>query len=128
VLAHRGGILLERYDGGPFSVDAITRFPTLREELEEDEGLLHLQMSTLARAVGRSVATGNVGLAKDIFAFVDQALRHPKASPEIENAVALSFIEPSDLRKSELGRTLLAGMPPTLKAVLLEQERLGGAS
>lgn len=127
LLPHGGGILLEQYDGAQVGPDAISKFPSLREEIEDADGLLHLQLSALARGVRDCILCGDIVLANEILSFVDSALCHPKASPEIENAVALSFVEPWELRQSEVGQALLAEMPATLKQVLLEQERRGGA-
>jgi hypothetical protein len=53
------GVLLEMYGNGEFSRDAVARFPGLREKLEEDADLLHVQMGTLAGAVRAAVHSGD---------------------------------------------------------------------
>lgn len=120
------GALLDRYDAKAFTKDAIARFPTLRDELERDGDLLHVQMSTLAAAVHSASDGGDHDLALDICRFLEERLSSPKIVSELENAAAISFVETRLLRKTERGRRLLEEMPPQLKALLAEQESRDG--
>ena len=92
------GILLETYGNEQFSRDVVQRFAELQEELRENADLLHVQMGTLARGVRSAVSSGDTELPLEICVFLDEALGQPRAVPEIENAVAISFVEARPLR------------------------------
>src|SRR5262245_12845222 len=86
-------VLADVYGNAQFSADAVSRFPSLRSDLEEDAELLHVQMGTLAGAVRVALNRGETQLPLEICAFLDEALKNPRAISEIENAVAISFVE-----------------------------------
>ena len=115
------------YGNAEFSRDVIERFPELRDDLEFDADLLHPQMGTLAAAVLHAIEKGDALLPQKICAFLDEALGKPYAIAEIENAVAISFVEPLQLRKSSAGRLLLRTMPDRVRKIIIEQEDRGGA-
>jgi len=121
-LPNHGGLLLDMYDNVKFSRDAVERFPQLREELEAEADLLHVQMATLAKAVLSWVSSGQTALALDVCAFVDEALGQPRAISEIENAVAISFVQLGDLRAAAGGGAVLRQLPIRVRRVLVEQE------
>jgi hypothetical protein len=112
------GQLLEMYDEASFSRDAIARFPTLNEELRENENQLHLQMAVLARAVYDALHRNDRMTAMQVFSFLEQTLRQPRAISEIPNAVATSFVELSELQRTDSGRRALDQMPERLKAAM----------
>ena len=99
------------YDGAALGHDAVQRFPKLQRNLEEADGLIHLIMSALAGAAREALASETPAAANDVFDFVAEALANPRASSEIENAVAISFIEARELRSSEAGCGALSAMP-----------------
>ena len=81
-------MLVREYDAKAFSDDVVARWGHLSEELAEDAELLHVQMGHLGRlCVARSE------LALDVLRFLDGAVRLPHASSEIENAIAISFLD-----------------------------------
>jgi len=125
-LADRKGVLVDAYGNAQFSRDVIARFPSLRD-LELDAELLYPQMGTLAAAVREAVLAGDTHLPLQICAFIGEALSKPNAIAEIENAVALSFVEAYELRRTTTGKAVLTLMPDNVRRVLLEQERRGGA-
>jgi hypothetical protein len=45
---------------------------------------------------------------------------------EIENAIAISFVQPFDLRPSAAGKLVLRAMPGSVRRILLEQEERAG--
>ena len=112
------GQLLEMYDAASFSRDAIARFPALSEELRENENQLHFQMAALARAVYDALHRNDKGTAIQVFSFLEQALRQPRAISEIANAVATSFVELSELQRTDTGRSAWDRMPERLKAAM----------
>ena len=117
----------DSYGNAQFSADAISRFPSLKADLEEDAELLHVQMGTLAGAVRVALARGETKHPLEICAFLDEALKNPRAISEIENAVAISFVEAKEFRLSKAGQEVLLGMPVSVRDVLLAQEARGGA-
>ena len=112
------GQLLEMYDAVLFSRDAIARFPALSEELRENENQLHLQIAVLARAVYEALHRNDTGIAIQVFSFLEQALIRPRAISEIANAVAISFVELCELRRTENGRISWDQMPERLKMTI----------
>ena len=106
-LPNKQGMLLDMYGNEEFSRDVIRQFPTLRAELKENAGLLHVQMSTLADAVRR---------------FLDDTLSRSRAIPEIENAVAISFVAAQEFKETVTGRVVLEQMPKRVQEILLEQD------
>ncbi len=125
-LADGKGVLVDAYGSAQFSRDAIARFPSLRD-LEFDAELLHPQMGTLAAAMREALLAGDTHLPLQICAFVSEALSKHNAILEIENAVAISFVEAYELRSTAAGKAILKLMPDNVRRVLLEQEKRGGA-
>jgi hypothetical protein len=120
-------VIADSYGNVKFSADAISRFPSLKADLEEDAELLHVQMGTLAGAVRKALERNGTQHPLEICAFLDEVLRNPRAISEIENAVAISFVEAKEFRASAAGQEVLSRMPVTVRDVLLAQEARGGA-
>ena len=127
-LPDKRGVLLDMYGNAEFSRDLIRQFPMLRVDLEEDAGLLHVQMGTLAAAVRQALTLGQIELPLRICQFLSETLNKPRAIPEIENAVAISFVEAREFRTTVTGRMVLDQMPKQVQQILLQQERRGGAA
>jgi hypothetical protein len=120
-------VVLKSYGSAEFSSDVISRFPTLRADLDFDSDLLHPQMGTLAAALRDALSNGDKELALAICDFLQEALDNPHAISEIENAIAISFVEAYEFRASAVGREVLAEMSNGVRGVLLDQEARGGA-
>lgn len=114
-LPNAHGVLLDMYDERAFSRDAIREFPELAAELKAEENLLHVQVAVLGRAAQEEIVGNTLHLAPKIFAFLERALTQPRAISEIANAIAISFVEPAGLARTETGRRALEMMPPTLR-------------
>ena len=125
-LADGKGVLVDAYGNAQFSRDVMARFPALRD-LELDAELLHPRMGKLATAVREAVLAGDTHLPLQICAFVSEALSKPNAISEIENVIAISFVEAYELRSTATGKAVLKLMPDNVRRVLLEQEKRGGA-
>lgn len=120
-------VVVDVYGAAQFSADAISRFPTLGSDLREDAELLHVQMGTLAEAVRAALRLGDSQLPSEVCEFLAWVLNQPHAVSEIENAVAISFVEAEEFRASKVGLEVLARMPATVRGVLVAQEARGGA-
>jgi hypothetical protein len=115
------------YGEEQFSRDVIASFPNLRGRLEENSGALHIQVGILASALRSALGLGDAEFPLQVCAFLDKTLAQPRAIPEIENALAISFVEARELRETVAGRAILTRMPERVRQILLEQERRGDA-
>jgi hypothetical protein len=104
------------YDERAFTEEAIRRWGNLIPMLRDER--VHFQMGCLANEVKRSFSSGNPKLGREILAFVEDALVRASVS-EIENAVAISFLEPSDIEALGIAEYL----PENVRRVLDEQQR-----
>jgi len=100
------------YNEAQFSKDVISRWGHIDDCLIDDEGLLHVQMAHLGR-----VCKNNPKIAPEIFEFLEALLHRNDAISEIENAVAISFLDWPEVRECGFQDKL----PPTLKQTIEEQ-------
>ena len=108
------------YDENAFSKDVISRWGSLSEDLADDENLLHPQMAALAR-----LCLHTPQICDDILRFLESILGRKDAISEIENAVAISFLQWPEL-KSVTSDDAIA---PTVASVVRTQwERFGSNS
>jgi len=112
------GQLLEMYDEVSFCRDAMARFPALNAELRENENQIHIQMAVLARTVYDALHRQDTATATEVFGFLEDALKQPRAISEIPNAVAISFVELSELLRTDQGQGVWDQMPKNLKAAI----------
>jgi hypothetical protein len=117
-LPDKQGLLLEMYDERAFSRDAIRELPDLALEPSAEKNLLHVQVAVLGSVVLSEARGISVRLSPKIFAFLEQALLHPRAIPGSEMQSWFSFVEISELDETHGGREVLQMMPPILKNVL----------
>lgn len=90
---HKGQIL-PSYGGSDFEAEARERLPEI--DFTGCDGAIHLVMGQLAEAGRAAVEAGDFAMLRRLFAFVESAAGRSDADREIENAVAISFLEPSD--------------------------------
>ena len=92
------GVLVEEPEYfGPrsFSEEAVARFPELAAQFAPDAGSIHVQMGTLASAARAALESGDTALLSRVFEFLAEILARQRVHPEIENAVAISFLDPA---------------------------------
>ena len=121
-----GGAAILGYGSKQFSDDAIESLPELREDLEYERDLLHPQISILASTLRHAVDAGDSALPQKICTFLERALSKQGAVAEIENAIAISFVQPFELRKTPTGRFVLRTMPASVRRIILDQEERSG--
>ena len=110
-LAQNKGVLVEEpeYFGARcFSEEPVARFPELTAQLAHDAGNIHVPMGTLASAVRAALESG----------FLAEILARQRLNPEIENAVAISFLAPAEFEQSDAGRRARLLLPERLKHML----------
>ena len=105
------------YDDKSFSADVIQHWGTLSEELVDHDGLLHPQMAALGR-----LCLNRTEACHSVFAFLSRVLQKEDTVDEIENAVAISFLEWPALE--ELGQ--FAPLPDNIAEVVRKQWERGG--
>lgn len=76
------------YDERSFSAEVIERFGTVEPDLVDDKEFLHCQMATLADLVRQDSER-----ATAVLSFLEEVLSRRDAISEIENAVAISFLD-----------------------------------
>jgi hypothetical protein len=81
-------VLVRSYTEAEFSRDVISRWGHIDDCLIDDARSLHMQMAHLGR-----VCKYNPEIAPEIFEFLEGLLGRNDAISEIENAVAISFLD-----------------------------------
>ena len=71
----------------------IERFPSLKAELADEDykGLIHLQVSVLARYTNKCLSSGQLDELQKVFDFFHQTIE--KVDSATENALYVSFLE-----------------------------------
>jgi hypothetical protein len=120
LLPDDGGELLEEpaYFGERTFLKRVSeRFPELTDDPDIGTGI-HVTMAALARLALRAVREGKTEQARATVEFLEEVLRSPRLHPEILNAVAISFVDPAELRTFEAGRAFLDSMPAAVRDLL----------
>src|SRR5689334_14672823 len=106
-------------DHAAFLAMLTAEFPEVAAAFDEyGKGLLHCEMGTFAGFTEKATDTGEFARVERYFAFLDRVRRD--ASPEVQNAIDVSFVEylafseMSDARYRAMKR-----MPPSLRQILL---------
>ena len=94
-------------------------FPEVAVEVrDKGDGLLHLEAAAFRRVTERAMDTGQFWSAEQHFRFVERVLS--QATPDVENALGVSYIE--DLALGECTpqrfRAVKERMPAKLRAVM----------
>jgi hypothetical protein len=100
----------------------LARFPQLRGPLEDEiiRGLLHLEMGTFSRLCEDAIDAGQWNDVDACFRLVDEVWAH--ASPDLDNALYVSFIEHLDFSTPN-GRVAFERLPAKLRAAHEELEK-----
>ena len=93
----------------------LKHFPEVAEEIEDDEGLVHVEMSSLERLANSCIKNGDMDYLKKIYEFVGDLGRHEKeVEPNIINAVHVSFLEGLNFANKNHGEAAKKLLPPVL--------------
>jgi hypothetical protein len=111
----------EQMTPAQFESEVARRFPALANEVEEDQGLLHVVMGHLDRYVQKNIASGQWNEVDRVFRFLDEAYGASRPSTEIENAIRVSFLEYFEFQGHEAEVRRLLG--PTLTHLYDDQMR-----
>jgi hypothetical protein len=90
----------------------LSGFPDLREDFEEWEGLIHLQVSDFRRFTQAAIEAGSFEMVSRCFEIANAAL--VQGNESLRNAIYVSYLEHLDLR-SDLGKRAAQLMPSQLR-------------
>jgi hypothetical protein len=90
----------------------LCEFPSLREDFEEWEGLIHLQVSEFWRFTQAAIESRSFEVVTKCFELANVAL--VKGDDSLRNAIYVSYLEHLDFR-SDLGKQAKQLMPVELK-------------
>ena len=79
------------YTAAQFIEQLAAEFPELRGDIEEEDGLLHLQMAVFARSTQGAIDAGDTDTLRRHFAFADRFFHH--SADDLENALNVSYLE-----------------------------------
>jgi hypothetical protein len=99
-------------DAASFRNLVLNEFPTLRQEFEEWDGLIHLQASEFMRFTQDAIEARSFEVVSKCFEIAAAAL--VEGEDGLRNAIYVSFLEHLDLR-SDAGKQATQLMPVELK-------------
>ena len=105
--------------GSAFEEEANERLPEI--DLSDCDGAIHLVMGRLAEASREAIGSGDLQLLRRLFEFIASAIERPDADREIENAVAISFLEPTEFSGPH-GAAARVLLPGRIHALIHEAE------
>ncbi len=114
--------MVEKIDHSRFIILLNKRFPEVAANVDEcSQGLLHLEMATLARATQAAIDEQDKTTILSHFKFIDEVFRD--AAPDVENAVNVSYLENLRFEGRRAGPTKARELlTPRLKRALAELE------
>ena len=95
-----------------FQKIVLDEFPTLREDFEEWDGLIHLQVSEFKRFTEKAIKAHSTEVISKCFEIATAALR--EGDNGLRNAIYVSYLESLDLR-SDAGKQAIQLMPELLR-------------
>lgn len=79
-------------DREAFMIMLTERYPAVAADIDEcAQGLLHLEMGTLARVAQAAISDEDTAAVREHFRFIGEVYR--RATPEVKNAVHVSYLE-----------------------------------
>jgi hypothetical protein len=94
-----------------FIAQLLTEFPELRDEIESDEGLLHMQMGSFSRTTQEAITAGDFETLRRQFSLANSFFR--EGTPDLQNAFYVSYLEHLDFDGAN-GQRAKALMPMEL--------------
>jgi hypothetical protein len=110
---------LEPIDHARFLELLTAKFPEVPQGFDAySKGLLHCEMGAFARMTEEAMDRGQFRLVQDYFDFVEEVREN--ATPEVENAIDVSYIEFLAFSEvTENRHQAMKRMPKTIRAILL---------
>ncbi len=116
---------LEAIDHASFLQMLTDEFPEVPPAFDEyGKGLLHCEMGVFARLTEEAMDAGRFWQVEQYFRFIERV--RESATPEVENAVDVSYLESLALSEVTDNRCrAIKRMPQALRAILLELDGRG---
>lgn len=93
----------------------VKHFPEIRSLVQEDSGLVHLQLGSLEALANRFIKAGDFRNLGRTFEFISDLARHrSEISSDILNAIHVSFLEGLNFENRIHGEKAKAMLPPVL--------------
>ena len=93
-----------KIDHDGFVAMLVERFPAIAGDIDNSSrGLLHCEMATFARATQLAIDNHDMDTIRRHFEFIDEVFR--MATPEVENAVNVSYLENLRFKSGKTGLT-----------------------
>ena len=93
----------------------LQHFPVLSEEIEGDDGLVHLEMGALESLANTFIKGGDFEGLKRIYEFIGELACHQKElHPDVVNAINVSFLEGLSFENKENGDEAKSLLPKIL--------------
>ncbi len=108
------------YNENSFSEDVIFRWGSQLDDLSDDANLLHPQMAALGR-----LCLSSPEVCGDILSFLEELLDRNDVISEIENAVAISFLQWPEMESTSVNASVA---PRVANVVRTQWERFGSNS
>jgi hypothetical protein len=99
-------------DAIAFEKLVLTHFPCLREDFEDWNDLLHLQVMEFARFTQSAIETESLDVVSECFRIANSALI--EGNDDLSNAIHVSYLEHLEFG-SEAGKRAAKLLPPELK-------------
>ncbi len=94
-------------------------FPELREDINAQEGLIHLEMNVFHKFAQDAIDENNLELLNQIFFLADKFYRN--GNSKLKNAIDVSFVEGLKFKNRKAAWKI---MPETLKKLYISFHRL----
>lgn len=108
----------------------LKHFSELAEEIKDDAGLVHAEMSSLERLANRAIKSGDFSSLRYIFEFISDIARHrSEVDANVINAINVSFLEGLSFSNKSHGDEAKQFLPPVLlemwRAQMEHNRRIG---
>jgi hypothetical protein len=116
---------LQRVDHAKFLELLRDQFPEVPQAFDQyGQGLLHCEMGTFAQLTEKAMDDGRFWQVHKYFRFLEKV--RANATPELENAIDVSYLESLAFREvTENRHRAIKQMPKALRAILLAIDRRG---
>lgn len=112
---------MSAFHRGEFLKELKQLFPEVRAQVNQQYGLLHLEMHEFEHFVNERVAKGDREAVAKAFQLIDRVLKEGNA--ELRNAAAVSFLEHMNFEDGHVARSWAAELMPPLVAECYEAVR-----
>ncbi|PLX91254.1 MAG: hypothetical protein C0620_11830 [Desulfuromonas sp.] len=109
-------------DGMKFRQNLLRQFPELKEEIEENEGLVHMEMGALESLANEHIKNGNFEGLQKAYNFIATLFEEFRGTdPSVINAISVSFLEGLNFEDKKYGKRAKSLLPPELLKLWNEQ-------